>query len=36
VSLPFAQRCGRATVSLGRFALRGIPGELEVLVPAGR
>jgi adenylate cyclase len=30
LSAAFAARCGRATVSLGRFALRGVSGELEV------
>ena len=33
LSAPFAARCGRETVSLGRFALRGIKGELEVVAP---
>ncbi|HXV23039.1 MAG TPA: adenylate/guanylate cyclase domain-containing protein [Alphaproteobacteria bacterium] len=32
---PFATRCGRDTLSLGRFALRGVEGELEVAVLAG-
>ena len=31
LSAPFASRCGRATTSLGRFALRGCPGETEVV-----
>ncbi|MFO1074756.1 MAG: adenylate/guanylate cyclase domain-containing protein [Geminicoccaceae bacterium] len=30
LSGPFAARCGRPTASLGRFALRGCPGETEV------
>jgi adenylate cyclase len=34
VSAAFAARCGRDCASLGRFALRGIEGELEVLSPA--
>ena len=29
----FAARCGRETVSLGRFALRGVEGGLEVAAP---
>ena len=29
----FAARCGRATVSLGRFRLRGCEGKTEVLAP---
>lgn len=34
LSAPFAARCGRPALSLGRFALRGVGDELEVLVPA--
>ena len=30
LSAAFAARCGRATVSLGRFQLRGCEGETEV------
>ena len=30
LSAPFAERCGRPTVSLGRFELRGCPGETEI------
>jgi adenylate cyclase len=30
LSAPFAARCGRPTASLGRFALRGCPGETEI------
>ena len=33
LSAPFAARCGRGTVSLGRFALHGVEGELEVVAP---
>jgi adenylate cyclase len=36
LSARFAARCGRGTVSLGRFALRGVEGELEVAAPAPR
>ena len=31
LSAPFASRCGRATMSLGSFALRGCAGEMQVL-----
>jgi adenylate cyclase len=34
LSAGFAARCGRPTAALGRFALRGIGGDLEVAVPA--
>jgi hypothetical protein len=34
-SRPFAERCGRPTTSLGRFALRGGPGETEIRALAG-
>jgi len=34
LSAPFATRCGRATTSLGRFVLRGCPGETEVVALA--
>ena len=35
LSAPFAARCGRPTTSLGRFALRGCPGETEIRALAG-
>ncbi|HEX6014938.1 MAG TPA: adenylate/guanylate cyclase domain-containing protein, partial [Geminicoccaceae bacterium] len=35
LSAAFAARCGRPTVGLGRFALRGLDGEAEVMAPAG-
>jgi adenylate cyclase len=34
LSAPFAARCGRATLSLGSFVLRGVEGPLEVRAPA--
>ena len=34
LSAPFATRCGHATTSQGRFALRGCPGETEVVALA--
>jgi adenylate cyclase len=35
LSATFAARCGEPTISLGRFRLRGIVEELEVLTPVG-
>ncbi|WP_084507321.1 adenylate/guanylate cyclase domain-containing protein [Geminicoccus roseus] len=34
LSVPFAERCGRPTASLGCFRLRGVADDLEVRVPA--
>jgi adenylate cyclase len=36
LSAAFAARCGRMTVSLGRFVLRGVDDELEIRVLAPR
>jgi adenylate cyclase len=35
LSGPFAEHCGRPTTSLGRFTLRGCPGETEIRALAG-
>ena len=35
LSAAFAARCGRPTISLGRFALRGLEGEVEITALAG-
>jgi adenylate cyclase len=35
LSAAFAARCGRPTISLGRFALRGLEGEVEIVALAG-